>query len=205
MKKVAWYGGCTVIVLLALYGAFHLILQGIGQSQGPKAVELMTPIVQKAAVGVGQQAKEAILQYPNEQLERDGEDVGRKFYHLHKGVMKGLMEELRNDPQREMIRQQAYELGQEFSKSFVKPFTRGLAEGSRDALEDLHKTLEGPVQRLGQEGQGLAQIITGIIDAIRRGQMGPAGAPSPRQPSYPPYYSPAPSPYPQYPGDDSSR
>lgn len=205
MKKALLYVGCGLVILLAFYGALELTLRLLGESHGTKAAQVVSPIVRSAAMGVGQQAKDSFFAYPNDQLERDGEQIGRKLYHLHKGLVKGGLDELKNDPRRDEIRQQAYEAGQEFSATYVKPFTRGLAEGSREALVDLDKTLQGQMRKLGDDSQGLWQAIAGIIDAVRRGQMLPPGAPRPMQPPSPPQYGPPPPGYPPDPAQGPPR
>ncbi|MBI5571726.1 MAG: hypothetical protein HY914_17420 [Desulfomonile tiedjei] len=161
MRSVLKYLGAGVVVAFAMYGAYALLAAHLTASQGKDAVEAASPFVQGAASAAGDKLKETLRNTPDENLEKNSEELSRKFYPIAKGAIKGQLEAILKDANRSEVPEKMYETGKDVSKNVVAPLSKGLAEGSREVLKDLDKSF--------QEVRDFREKNKDLIDAIASG------------------------------------
>ena len=192
MKKALIVVAVVIVACLALYGLVQLVSLALTEEHGKKAVSLTTPFTRGVAQAVGEQLKDAISKAPAEQLEKDGELLGRKAYPMSKGLIRGQIKAMKEDPDREELARIMRELGKVFSEEVAKPFAKGIADGSTGIMDGLNKTVEN-FREFSQRHKNLFDALMNRVKALRKeiGENAP-GIP-PRGSEIPaPSFNPAP-------------
>jgi hypothetical protein len=185
MRRILAYIGGGVILCLAVYGAVSLVLGRLDGSFGRKAADVVRPVVRDAASAAGEQLKKTIKETPDEQLEKESEDISRKLYPIAKGALKGHLEAILKDANRGEVPKQMYQAGKDVSEKVVIPFGEGLAEGSSKAVESLDKSLQ-EVRKFQENNKDLLNSIAQGLESVRKGiRENPILLPPPPLPPFP--------------------
>lgn len=165
----------AVLVLLASYGLMVILVNQLDGGHGQKAAETVHPFVSGAVSATGDRVKEALMETPDDKLEKEGEVLGRKLYPAVKGFLKGQLDGFAADPDRKELGKKMFDASKEVSKDMVSPLGEKLQEQSQVILKDLDQTLQG-VKKLRDDNKDLIDGLTSGLEALRNRlkQSGPS-------------------------------
>jgi len=139
MTRILKFIGKLVIVVLAIFAVVILVSGYTGSFRWAQAVQ---PFVHGSLSATGKVVREELTTRSEQQMEKDGEFLGRRLYPVEKGFLKGQLEALKADPNKEELRKTIRDLTHEMSKEFVAPVTEGVAETSKKVLQDVGNVLQ---------------------------------------------------------------
>ena len=129
----------ALVVVLAIYGAVKL---ASGYLEASTWSEAVSPFVRGAVSATKKEIRHELDTRSDQQMEKDGELLGRRLYPAEKGFLKGQLEAFKADPNKAELRKTVTEATHELSKEFVAPVTEGVAETSRKVFQDFGKVLQ---------------------------------------------------------------
>ncbi len=165
LRKVGRLVALVVLLLLASYGLVVIVVNNLDEPAATKTVESVQPFVSGIASAAGKKAKESLMATPDNQLEQEGEELGRKLYPATKGFIKGQLESLAQDPERKEMLKKIFDGSRELSKDVVTPLGSKLEEQSQAVLRDLDQTLQG-VKKLRDDNKDLIQGLASGLEIV---------------------------------------
>lgn len=173
LKKFGKLAALVVLLLLASYGLVVIVVNRLDEKVGTQAVGSVEPFVSGIASAAGKKAKESLMATPDSQLEREGEELGRKLYPATKGFIKGQLESLAKDPERKDIGKKIFDTSRDLSKDVVSPIGEKLEEQSQAVLRDLDQTLQG-IKKLRDENKDLIEgLASGLETVLKKLKQAP--------------------------------
>jgi hypothetical protein len=139
MTRIVKFVGKLLVLVLAIYGLVILVFGFVGSFRWAEAVQ---PFVRGTVSATGHVVRQELNTRSDQQMEQDGELLGRKLYPAAKGFLKGQLEAFKADPNKEALRKTVQEATHELSKELVAPVTEGVTETSRKVLQDFGNVLQ---------------------------------------------------------------
>ena len=171
MKKILFYVGATLVILLAAYGAVRLVADLVIAPNKKEIAERTGSFAYQAASAAREKLKESLERTPPKELEKNAEEMARKMYPVTKGMIKGQIKSFMKDPDRDEIPKLMIQAGSEFSKQLFDPVTRGIVGGPPIVVEGLGKTMES-VMKFGEKNRGLLESLSRELGKLRKNILG---------------------------------